>query len=69
MYKYQCKHCKANLDPGEKCDCIHKIRERINEDFGMSRKPLQDESNEAETLRNSVRLQALFREAEKILTG
>lgn len=23
-YKYVCKYCKANLDPGERCDCQEK---------------------------------------------
>ena len=24
MYNYQCEHCGAYLDPGEKCDCAEK---------------------------------------------
>ena len=27
MYKYVCRSCGANLDPGEKCDCISKRKE------------------------------------------
>lgn len=28
MYYKKCKFCKANLDPGEKCDCRKQIREQ-----------------------------------------
>lgn len=26
MYKYVCRSCGANLDPGEKCDCMDRKR-------------------------------------------
>lgn len=30
MYKYVCRSCGANLDPGEKCDCMEKRKETEN---------------------------------------
>lgn len=30
-YKYQCPFCKANLDPGEKCDCRDGIERFIRD--------------------------------------
>ena len=30
-YKYQCPFCKANLDPGEKCDCRDGIEQFIRD--------------------------------------
>lgn len=27
MHKYACQNCGANLDPGEKCDCMEKRKE------------------------------------------
>lgn len=26
MYYHTCPHCGANLDPGERCDCLSRIR-------------------------------------------
>lgn len=40
MYKYVCRSCGANLDPGEKCDCIAKRKETEEKDGQFAFKEL-----------------------------
>lgn len=40
-YYHTCPYCGANLDPGERCDCM-KLRERYPPLFDMNHMPLKD---------------------------
>lgn len=30
MFYHTCEYCGANLDPGEKCDCIEVVQRKIH---------------------------------------